>query len=93
MSKRLSENISENQVKSKCLIGSKIYNKYLLVVKIVLAFIFVGMLAELILKCKSNPIETGNFVGVFCSQLITILIQAFGWITFIFIILERFIGR
>lgn len=41
MPKRLSGNISESQVKSKCLIGSKIYNKYLLVVKIVLAFIFI----------------------------------------------------
>lgn len=93
MSKVLNGNTSKNEVKSKCLIGPKLYDKYLLVIKIALIFISVVMFAGLIIKCKNAPTETGNFVGVFCSQLITVLIQVFGWITFIFIILEQIADR
>ena len=75
----------------RCLIGPENFDNYLLVLKIVVAAVAVGMTIALAIGYAVSPPE--NFAGAlgnFIASILSAIIQAFAWVTFIFALIEHF---
>lgn len=87
---RPSELADKYRDKKLHIIGPQLYDTYIMVLKIALGAVTLGLIIANIVSLIANPTITFATFGMLMGSIFSGLIQAFGFVTIIFIIIERY---
>ncbi|MGI5848946.1 MAG: hypothetical protein ACOX8Q_02575 [Christensenellales bacterium] len=91
---RPAELASKYTQSKRYLIGPDYFDIYILVLKIVLAAtVFGTIIAQIIGFTVNHPQNIGGTFAVFIATVLSALVQAFAFVTIVFVLLERFIFK